>query len=260
MQILHIKNPYHAPVFFLEQCDSTQIEARNIISSKPKTGTVITAAYQEKGRGRGSNRLWKAVSGENLLFTIMFYYENLGAIPKAFTLRIGLAVAEAIAEFVPALKNQIAVKWPNDVMIGSRKVCGILAENDGKYILTGIGINLNQLEFQSEISHKAVSIRQSLQEMQNDIVPIFENHKLLEKILPCIQKHLSLETNDSWNDNLQLKLYRKGESVSFIPGQADSKEKIIGTLEGIGSEGELLIKTEREIKSFITGELEFSYH
>jgi BirA family biotin operon repressor/biotin-[acetyl-CoA-carboxylase] ligase len=257
MKILNVNNPFSAPVFFLEQCDSTQIEARSLIAKNPMSGTVIITDYQAKGRGRGTARLWKAVSGENLLFTIMFHYENLGAIPKAFTLRVGLAVAEAISDFVPALKNHITVKWPNDVMIGSRKVCGILAENDGKYVLTGIGINVNQLEFPEEISKKAVSIRQALSDLQSDTTPSLKTNKLLETILPHLQKKLSSSMNDNWNAALQKKLYRRGKSISFIPGQADSKEKVEGVLEGIGSGGELLIKTETETKSYITGELAY---
>jgi BirA family biotin operon repressor/biotin-[acetyl-CoA-carboxylase] ligase len=257
MQILNINNPYQAPVFFLEECDSTQLVARDLIVENPMSGTIVITDYQSKGRGRGTARLWKAQSGESLLFTIMFHYENLNAIPKAFTLRIGLAVAEAIAEFVPALKNHIKVKWPTDVMIGSKKVCGILAENDGKYILTGIGINLNQLEFPLEINHKAVSIRQALSEHQNDVPSILDANNLLETILPHLQEKLAPSMNDEWNNLLQKKLYKQGESVSFVPGQADSKEKIEGILHGIGENGELLIKSGTDIKSYITGELSF---
>jgi BirA family biotin operon repressor/biotin-[acetyl-CoA-carboxylase] ligase len=123
--------------------------------------------------------------------------------------------------------------------------------------LTGIGINLNQLEFPEEINKKAVSIRQALAELQSSTVPVFKTHDLLETILPHLQKSLSPSMNDEWNAALQKKLYRRGESISFVPGQADSKEKIEGILEGIGPGGELLIKTGTEIKSFITGELEY---
>ncbi len=65
--------------------------------------------------------------------------------------------------------------------------------------------------------------------------------------------------DDQWNALLQKRIYRQGETVSFIPGQAGSHEKIEGILEGIGPEGELLIKTGTEIQSFITGELEHQY-
>lgn len=259
MRILHINNPYQAPVYFVDHCESTQTLARNLISTKPVTGTVITAAYQNKGRGRGTNRLWSSAAGESLLFTVMFQYENMSAVPKAFTLRIGLAVAEAVSEFVPGLKNHVTVKWPNDVMIGSRKVCGILAENDGRYILTGIGVNVNQLEFSAEISGKAVSIRQALGEQQNETIPAFDNHILLEKNLFGLQKYLSSSMDKEWNSILRQKLYKRGESISFIPGQADSRQKVEGILEGIGPDGDLLIKTGPEIKSYITGELEYQY-
>jgi BirA family biotin operon repressor/biotin-[acetyl-CoA-carboxylase] ligase len=257
MKILNIDNPYQAPIYFVEQCDSTQIVARNIIAEKPLTGTVIVTNYQDKGRGRGTNRLWKAQAGESLLFTILFRCESLTAIPKAFPLRIGLAVAEAIADFVPALEKHISVKWPNDVMIDSRKVCGILAENDGTYILAGIGINVNQQEFPPEINKKAVSIQQAYHDLCGGDVFTFDNYLLLEKILPCAKKYLSLTMDDEWNVLLQKRLYKRGEKISFIPGQADSHEKIGGLLHGIGQNGELLIQTETEIHSYITGELAY---
>jgi BirA family biotin operon repressor/biotin-[acetyl-CoA-carboxylase] ligase len=257
MQILNLDNPFHAPIYFIEQCDSTQNVARNILAEKPITGTVITTAYQNKGRGRGANRQWKSEAGESLLFTIMFQYKNITDFPKAFTIRIGLAVAEAISQFAPELEKHITVKWPNDVMIGSRKVCGILAENDGKYILTGIGINVNQQEFPEEICKKAVSVWQAMSEEKKSIAPFLESHHLLEKILPCLQTFLSSSMDNEWNAILQKILYKRGEAVSFIPGQADSKEKILGTLEGVAAEGELLIKIGTEIKSYITGELAY---
>jgi BirA family biotin operon repressor/biotin-[acetyl-CoA-carboxylase] ligase len=257
MKILNIYNPFHAPVFFVEQCDSTQTLARSLLAEKPASGTVVTSAFQSKGRGRGTNRQWKAAPGENLLFTVALRYENIAAIPPAFTLRLGLAVAEAISQFAPALEKLVAVKWPNDVMIGSRKVSGILAENDGSYVLSGIGINLNQLNFPEELSKKAVSIRQALSEQICGEVSFMESRNLLEKILPSLQHVLSSAMNDKWNDLLQKRLYKKGEPVSFIPGQADSTEKVEGVLQGIGANGELLIKIGTETKSFITGELSY---
>jgi BirA family biotin operon repressor/biotin-[acetyl-CoA-carboxylase] ligase len=257
MQILNIHNPFRSPVYFIGQCDSTQLVARSLIPAKPMSGTVVTSDYQDKGRGRGTNRLWKAKPCENLLFTTMFHYENMNAIPKAFTLRAGLAVAEAISQFVPVLNPLITVKWPNDVMIASRKASGILAENDGKYILLGIGINLNQLEFPADISQKAISVRQALCEQQGDVSPMLEKYSLLEKVLSCLQKYLSPLMDAQWNALLEHRLFRKDELVSFIPGQADSQERVEGVLKGIGPNGELLINIGIETKSYITGELEY---
>ncbi len=259
MQNLNLKNPFQAPVYFTEHCDSTQTAARELLRESPVTGTVVTAAYQDKGRGRGINRLWTARPGENLLFTIIFHYEHMGAVPGGFTLRTGLAVAEAIAEFVPALDASITVKWPNDVMIGSRKVCGILAENDGRYILTGIGVNLNQLEFPSDIRRKAISIRQALQEIDDIEPPVLDSRILLEHILPRLKTYLADQMNAQWKSMQEKRLYKKGEPVSFIPGQAGSAAKVEGILEGIGPEGELLIRTGAGIERFITGELEYQY-
>ena len=259
MQILNLENPFHAPVFYVDRCGSTQNLAKALLPENPAPGTVITANYQDSGRGRGTNRLWSAKPGENLLFTIILRYEKITAIPRGLTLRTGLGVACGVLDFVPALAGHVAVKWPNDVMIDGRKICGILAESNGTYVYTGIGVNTNQLDFPPEIEKKAVSIRRALQDNTGQPSPELDKNRLLESILSGLHKYLSPEMDTQWKPLLESKLFRKGETVLFVPGQAGAGDQVEGILEGIGDDGELLIRTDQGIRSFITGELKYQY-
>jgi BirA family biotin operon repressor/biotin-[acetyl-CoA-carboxylase] ligase len=107
---------------------------------------LVAAETQTRGRGRFS-REWLSPSG-GLWFSMLFFpdlaQERIGLI----TLAAGLAVADSV-EKLAGLKPDLL--WPNDVMLDGRKVCGILCEGKGKAVIAGIGLNLNQASFPSEL-------------------------------------------------------------------------------------------------------------
>ena len=250
MEILPVKNPFGAPVYHTGTVSSTMDTVRELAGRNEPHGTVIAADFQEAGRGR-LNRSWQVNYGENLIFSMLFRYGN--TIPKAFVLRTGLAVSLAVEDFVPSLAGLVKVKWPNDIMIDSRKAAGILTESDGKNVYAGIGINYAQKEFPGELSSKAVSLIQ--------VCPGLEKNNrfiLLEKILFRLHEELEKCGDETlWHENLSGRLYKKGEKVTFMEGAPDSNRFIKGTLLGIGPGGELLIvpEGEKSAVSFVTGEL-----
>ncbi|MBA3654459.1 MAG: biotin--[acetyl-CoA-carboxylase] ligase [Actinobacteria bacterium] len=99
-------------------------------------GTVAVADHQTAGRGRLS-RTWEAPAGASLLTSILLRPDLAPDRRHLVTAAVALAGAIAIAVAEPQLK------WPNDLLIGSRKVAGVLAEVDGDAVVVGIGINLN---------------------------------------------------------------------------------------------------------------------
>ena len=217
-------------------------------------GTVITADFQEAGRGRGQYRVWQMNRGENLPFTIFLRYPHIENIPSALTLRTGLAVSLAIEDFAPSLRSKVKVKWPNDIMIDGKKNAGILCEADGGIVHIGIGLNVAQKEFPALLREKAVSIAFAA---DKDIAPE-ERFILLEKILARLFDELNAPQNIAdWKSRLEQRLYKKGEQVVFVEGEAGSGRKVRGCLAGIGEGGELLILTEGETqaRSFVTGEV-----
>ena len=256
MKSLGLKNPFGAPVYHEETVSSTMETARVLAGRNEGHGTVITADFQESGRGR-LIRPWAAERGKNLLFTILLRYENISSIPEALTLRTGLAVSLAIEDLAPGLSGSVQVKWPNDIMIGSRKAVGILTETDGENVFIGAGVNVAQTEFPEEYRSKAVSIIQAF-----PALPLGEDKDvrfdLLEKILFRLYAEIETPQNSRlWRERLLGRLYKKNEMVSFAEGSADSKQITEGILSGLGPGGELLIipRGEEKERAFVTGEL-----
>ncbi|GHT65718.1 hypothetical protein FACS1894110_08170 [Spirochaetia bacterium] len=265
MEQLDLFNPFGAPVYHAVTVSSTMDESRLLAEQGLPHGTVFTADFQEAGRGRGRSRLWLADRGKNLFFTILLRYQKIEDIPQAITLKAGLAIARAIEDFAPPLANTVQVKWPNDIMIGDKKISGILTEGDGKQVFIGIGVNVAQTEFPAELRSKAGSIAVALGAVGSgapEPLPAESRFSLLEKIL--LRLYGELETTKDggsgsgpWQERLTERLYRKGEQICFIDGAVDSGKEVTGRLTGIGSGGELLIVPtgESEARAFVTGEL-----
>ena len=275
MKILDLKNPFEAPVYYLETVASTFDIARLLAADNEKHGAVITADFQEAGRGRpicneesalqGSppkSRSWVSERGKNLLFTIMLRYADISSIPKALALKTGIAVSQAVEDLAPALAGKVLVKWPNDVMVCTSepcKVAGILIEGDGTNIYIGVGVNVAQREFPEEYRAKAGSLSQAGLDLGESAKFV-----LLEKILSRLfcEIETGQELNETWRERLLKRLYKLGETVTFAEGAAGSGRfgsgrLIEGEICGIGPDGELLIipKGEKEERAFINGEL-----
>ena len=255
-----IRNPFNAPVYHEETVTSTMDVSRQLAARGEPHGTVIFADYQEAGRGRIRDRSWEMDRNVSLPFTILLRYPRIEDIPRALTLRAGLAVCFAIEDFSPQLKGSVKIKWPNDIMIGSKKAVGILCEADGGNVHVGIGLNVAQKEFPVSLREKAISISLAV---GRDIAPD-ERFCLLEKTLARLYRELETAKESGWKNRLEQRLYRRGEQIVFIEGAAGQEPSAVGSgkviegrLEGIGPGGELLIvpQGEAEALPFVTGEL-----
>ncbi|MCL2264875.1 MAG: biotin--[acetyl-CoA-carboxylase] ligase [Treponema sp.] len=254
MKVLRIRNQFNAPVYHEETVTSTMDVSRQLAENNEPHGTVITADFQEAGRGRIHGRLWRMERAQNLSFTVLLRYPRIESIPRALTLRAGLALSLAIEDFAPLLKRKVFVKWPNDIIIGGKKAAGILCEADGGNVHLGIGVNVMQKEFPGNLKERATSIfLEAWNEESGD------RSFLLEKILFYIFNELE-NSNTDWKVRLEDRLFKKGEKIVFIDGAADSGREINGKLAGITEAGELLIIPDGETHSlsFITGELKLS--
>lgn len=255
MRPLAIHNPFNAPVWYEETVASTMSSARVLAAEGAAHGAVISAGFQEQGRGRIPRRAWDMDRGTSLPFTILLRYGQSGDIPAALPLRVGLAAALAIEDFVPSLGGAVRVKWPNDIMIGSQKAAGILTEADGGLVFIGVGINVAQKAFPGFLRGKAVSISLAV---GRDIPPD-ARFDLLEKTLTRLYEELENPGGHSsgWRGRLEQRLYKKNERVRFVAGEAGSGRVVEGRLAGIGPGGELLItpEGEGEPRAFVTGEL-----
>lgn len=154
----------HFAVHARESTDSTQAEVQRLAAAGAPEGTVVTARHQRAGRGRRGHEWWDA-PGQSLLLSVLLRPSAPPAAVSQLSLVGGLAVAEALATVGVIAR----IRWPNDLMVDDRKVCGILAEasseglGDGaaelRYVILGIGINLNQTGFPEPLADRATSLR-----------------------------------------------------------------------------------------------------
>jgi BirA family biotin operon repressor/biotin-[acetyl-CoA-carboxylase] ligase len=261
MTEIPLNNPFLAPVFYRETTVSAMLDIRDLAARGAPHGSVATTDFQEAGRGRGTARTWQAEQGQNLLFALLLRYPGAASMPRAITLRTGLALCRAIEQIAPALKDRALVKWPNDVMLplngapleqGYRKTAGILAEWDGQCLYVGVGVNVCQTRFPEAIRNKAGSIALAL----GGDLPRDARYSLLEAFLDRLHADLEAPSDSAWREQLEERLYMKGQRARFLAGAADSGEVVEGRLYGLGGGGELLIQTERGIEAFAAGELE----
>ena len=151
------------PIFkYFEEIDSTNLEAKREGEAGAPEFTVISAGTQTAGRGR-SGHTWISPKKISVATSMLLYPDGIPMehLPR-LTIIAGVAVAEAVEELYP-LHTQI--KWPNDVLIGSKKICGILTEMEAenghaKQVVCGIGVNVHQKkeDFAPEIRDMATSL------------------------------------------------------------------------------------------------------
>jgi len=139
---------------------STNDEAKRLALAGAAEGTVVRAAKQTAGRGRQGRR-WLDERGACLMFSLLLRPPLAVAEASAWTLVVGIGVCRALSRLTDA---DVRVKWPNDIVASGQKLCGILAEqsaeeNRVRHVVTGIGVNMNQTDFDEEIREKAVSMR-----------------------------------------------------------------------------------------------------
>ena len=136
-----------------ETTASTNADAR-----EGRPGDVFVAEFQTAGRGRLDHE-WHAARGENLTFSVVLAAADMSPAEVAtLPLVVGLAVTRAVGTLL-GNPSQVAVKWPNDVLVGGKKICGILCERNGDAVIAGVGLNVNQTVFPAEIAARATSLR-----------------------------------------------------------------------------------------------------
>ena len=147
---------------FLEETASTQDAARKMCLEGAPHGTLCITGNQTAGRGR-VGRSWSCPPDVNIAMTMLLRPQIPPEFAPMITLVMGLSVAEAISGELPDSAPPAMIKWPNDIVMGGKKVCGILVEMvtlpDGGYAcLAGTGINVHQRELPGELSQIAGSI------------------------------------------------------------------------------------------------------
>ena len=145
-------------VHFAKETDSTNEWCKRMSKEGAEHGTLAVAEFQSAGKGRLGRR-WTAPEGSSVMMSILLRPEFEPQYASMLTLVMGLSVAQAVKE----LDVEASIKWPNDVVVSRKKICGILTEmglENGKIreVIIGIGINVNLEEIQDDLKDKATSL------------------------------------------------------------------------------------------------------
>ncbi|MDO4805103.1 MAG: biotin--[acetyl-CoA-carboxylase] ligase [Lachnospiraceae bacterium] len=241
---------FYSSILFRETVGSTNEWVRELDEADFPEGTVCIAEEQTAGRGR-RGRAWESPKGENIYFSLLLRPAFAPERASALTLVMGLSVAQAVRSLGGPLPST-GIKWPNDVVLNHRKICGILTEmkaDIGKihYVCIGTGINVNQTEFAEELRDKATSLK--LENGGRDV----DRGRLLASVLLhfqenygkyCKAQDFSLLAND-----YNALLIGRGGQVRI----EDPQRAYIATSRGIAADGALIVEladgTVQEIKS-----------
>ncbi len=151
-----------AAIIWLKLTDSTNDEARRRLDVLDNL-SVVAARTQTSGRGQGDHT-WTSEPGQNLTFTFVLKFPPCAPLAASEILRITQTVTHALREYLLSKGVAARIKWPNDIYVRDKKICGILIENilGGKQVaasMVGIGLNLNQSRFPADLPNP-VSLRQ----------------------------------------------------------------------------------------------------
>ena len=226
----------------LELVDSTSRHLWRLLAERPSLpqGTVVMAHHQYAGQGqRGTT--WQAEPGQNLTFSVLLRPLGLTA-DRLFALNkaCALAVATALETAAPGLS--VEVKWPNDVMLAGRKVCGLLIENhlvglNVDTAVVGIGLNVNQSAFGGELSGRATSLARELG-YTLELRPLFD--ALIEGLQRWLGLALAREASAAavLDSAYLARLYRYQQWGAFVAGQ----RRFEGMIVGVTREGRLAVQ------------------
>ncbi len=232
----------HEPVW-VESIDSTNKELKRRIAAGElhTSGYILAAREQYAGRGR-FERVWQTVKGENLTFSLVL--ATAEAFPRIAT--IPLATGLGVCNYLISKGVVAEGKWPNDVLVQDRKICGILSEQASyagqEYIIVGVGLNLNMsAQRAGSIAKPATSLKIELGEELDPAVA-------LRELLPYISSSLGL-----WQEGGFARIRPYWELIAWRLGkeiELDNAGKIVcGRLVGFGDNGQLVIADASENRS-----------
>lgn len=239
-----------APVYLAAQTTSTMDDARRLVAHGSPSGTVIVTDHQTAGRGRRAGRVWHSGPRESLMFTLAL---DRPAEPVTRSLAMAAAVVRLLDE-----EGELAarVKWPNDVLVDDRKICGILADHDGRWLYLGVGLNVRQERFPEELGGAATSLRIAVGGVRRPHgapagsptkrVPAdasWSHNRWPELRDRLLARLLALyaDSQRTWHALLTERLWRRGEAVEVV---APDGRRIAGTITGIETDGRLIVTGE----------------
>lgn len=217
-----------------QSATSTNDIGHTLAKSGAADGTLITAEFQTRGKGRGQN-VWLSRQGENIMLTIILRPKGDTSKISLLPLMAALAVAQAIEA---VLQRKPEIKWPNDILIDRKKVCGILLEssfsgNNVEYVLLGIGLNVNQNVMPEELVNLATSLRLSAGHAFSRVDVIEELAKKLDVWYQAFVQGKYEAVLQGWRSYAEM----LGKEISFLY----NGERLQGIAQDIDDQGRLIV-------------------
>ncbi|MGH2575257.1 MAG: biotin--[acetyl-CoA-carboxylase] ligase, partial [Ignavibacteria bacterium] len=144
-----INKTFIEKIYYFNEIDSTNEYAKKI---KDEDNILIVSEYQTSGRGR-FNRIWESEKGKNLTFTIKKKFNLENKYLQIVNFYFIYFLLDAVEKFIIDnlnLRPDLEIKWPNDILLSGKKLCGLLIESNQKNFYVGIGLNVNQEKFNPE--------------------------------------------------------------------------------------------------------------
>ncbi len=208
---------------------STNLDARGAAP-----WNAFTADFQTAGRGRLDHR-WHSAGGVNLMMSAVVPVDAMPPEEAAtFPLVAGLAVVDALSTLCPDACAPFLLKWPNDVYVGGRKICGILCERDGERIIAGIGVNVGERSFPAEIAARATSLALVVPEVPSVTA-------VRDAVLAALAALHAVWRRDGFtalHQRIAAVDFLRGQRVEVVQTDADSSP-VVGVSGGIRVDGSL---------------------
>jgi len=243
--------PFARRIYHFFKIDSTNSVAMRLGESGEPHGTIVLAEEQTAGRGR-AGRTWTSEKSAGIYCSILLRPPIPPAHAPLLTLVAGLAARDAAAEDLDTLPD---IRWPNDLLVGGRKVCGILTEMHAEpdrihYAVIGIGMNVNQSKMPEELSDIATSLRIETGKIHSRL-------ELLIRLLRSVDRYY----NQFLADGAEPILRRFAEVSSYFKGKrvriTTATETFTGTTAGLEPSGVLRVARDdgREIVPVLSGDV-----
>ena len=238
------KHPLFDEILFFKNLRSTSLKAERLINSNTAQGNFLClAGEQSSGKGRGKNS-WISPTG-GLWLTAALYGFNFQSNITIFT---GICIHKTISELFPSISDKLKIKWPNDIYLNNKKVCGILSSNlsNKKYHIIGIGINTNLAELDEILASNATSL-------QIELDRTVDNEEILTRIFDNFASALP----GFVEGELDVKYFNQHSLLKGLHIELDTDYDIFrGKAKGIDKSGALLIELKSGmIQPFYAGSI-----
>jgi len=227
---------------------STNSEAMQAAAEGAPEGSVFLAEEQLAGRGRGAHS-WHSARSAGIYCSVILRPVMPPSEALIFSLAAGLAVRAAVGEIAPQLL--VDLKWPNDVLLGGKKFCGILTEMNAeatrvRYLVVGMGINVNQVRFPAELREIATSLR-------IETGTEWSRVELCAALLKALDREYRGLVEAGAHDAILRRFEENSSSVRDAKVAIEENGGLTGVTEGLDERGFLRVRAADGLRTVVSG-------